>query len=70
MSVVCGPCPASVAQVEADLVGRQSLDRVVERVDLHFRVAPVALDARLVLLLIPVLADRRIVKLDGRGRRR
>ena len=41
------------AEVEADLVGRQSLDRVVERIDTKLGVAPVALDARLLLSADP-----------------
>ena len=56
--------PAPPAEVEADLVGGQPADRVVEHVDAFLRIAPVALDARLLLLLIPVLADRRVVELD------
>src|SRR5580658_6726471 len=59
--------PASPAQVETDFIRRQSFDRVIERVDLHFGVTPVAFDARLVLLLIPIFADGRIVKLNGQA---
>ena len=59
--------PASPAQMEADFVGRQPFDRVVDRVDLHLGIAAIAFDARFVLLLVPVLADRRIVELNGQA---
>src|SRR3984885_3934694 len=57
--------PASPTKVEADFVRRQSLDRMIEGVDLHLGVAPVAFDAGLILLLVPIFADSRIVKLNG-----
>ena len=59
-SVECGPCQLPQQRWKR-MVRRQSLDRVVERVDLHLG-HPVALDSGLLLRLIPVLGDRRIVE--------
>ena len=56
--------PASPAQMEADAVLRQTLDRVVQRLDPDHGELAISLHGRRRIDLVPVLGDRRIVELQ------
>ena len=65
MSVVCGPCQLPQQRWKRILSDGSPLIEWLSASRQSFRVAPVALDVWLFLRLIPALAYRRIVKLEG-----